>query len=57
MGAMVLEFGCRSVFAGEQRSEPYVWYGEMSSTDKNAESTPKAISGKRLCRLAGKGGA
>jgi hypothetical protein len=54
---MAFAFGCRLAIIGEQRSEPYKWYGEVSSADKIASPAPKALSGKRLCRLAGKGGA
>jgi len=55
--SMTSAFECWSAFLAEQRSEPDIRYGEMSSTSKNAEPAPKALSGERLSQLAGKGGA
>jgi len=54
---MANAFGCWTVFLIEQRNEPYKWYGEMSSADKNTGPASKALLGNWLCRLAGKGGA
>jgi len=54
---MAFAFEYRASFLGEQRNEPYERYGKVSSATKNVDPMPKALSGKRLCRLAGKGGA
>jgi hypothetical protein len=50
-------FECKIEVFGEQRNEPYKRYGEVSSGTKTIDLAPKALSGKRLGRLAGKGGA
>lgn len=57
MISMTFAFGCQAAIFGEQRNEPYIWYGEVSSTNKKGDLTPKALSGKWLCQMAGKGGA
>lgn len=44
-------------FLGEQRSEPYGWYGKLISAAENGNWQPKVVSGKRRCRLARKDGA
>lgn len=49
-------FGCQTAFISEQRNEPYKWYGEVSSAVKKVGLAPKALSGKWLCQLTGKGG-
>lgn len=43
-------------FLSEQRSEPYGWYGKWSSAAQNRSWWLEVLSGKWLCRLAGKGG-
>ncbi len=57
MNHMTFAFECWAVFLGEQRSEPYKKYGEASSAGKKTDPASKALSGKWLRRLAGKGGA
>lgn len=51
MTSMAFAFECWADFFGEQQSEPYIRYGKVSS------AASKALSGKRLCRLARKGDA
>lgn len=57
MSRMTFAFECWAVFFGEQRNEPYEWYGEVSSAAKKTDPASKTLSGKWLGHLAGKGGA